>query len=238
MEQKRFSNQAQAILDFYQGLNPAFDLPAGVEIMHPFRQPVAWMLTQQFYRKFYSDREPRIFIFGINPGRFGGGVTGIPFTDPLRLELSCGISNGLDKKPELSSQFIYQVIEQYGGTEVFYAHFFITALCPLGFVKDGKNLNYYDQKMLLTSCEQFMTQSILEQLQTIRTSTATTICLGEGENFRQFSRLNERHHFFSHIEPLPHPRWIMQYRRKSMLSYVHLYVEQLKAMSSQLQARD
>ncbi len=39
----------------------------------------------------------RYLILGINPGRFGGGITGIPFTDPIRLQNICGIENDFQK---------------------------------------------------------------------------------------------------------------------------------------------
>ena len=222
------NTQAEAILHFYKKLKPGFDLPAGVKIMNPFSDKTSWQLTEGFYRKFYSDTKPRIFIFGINPGRFGGGITGIPFTDPIRLQGRCGINNELRKLPELSSLFVYEMIDDYGGVQSFYNDFFITALSPLGFVKHGKNLNYYDDKNLLKACEPFISESIRKQLKTIPAGT-TCFCLGEGENYKQFSRFNEQHHFFEKIIPLPHPRWIMQYRRKKMKEYIEMYVEKLKA---------
>jgi Domain of unknown function (DUF4918) len=224
---KPFPSQAAAILRFYRSLRPEFKLPLGVEVLNPYRETEAWELTQQFYHKYYGDKEPRTFIFGINPGRFGGGVTGIPFTDPIRLESACGIINNLKKVPELSSQFIYNVIDEYGGAPEFYGQFFVTALCSLGFIQKGKNLNYYDHKELLQTTEPFIVESIHQQLRTIRATTALAYCLGEGENYRQFCRLNARHHFFDSIAALPHPRWIMQYRRKAMRDYVRLYVEHL-----------
>jgi len=42
-------------------------------------------LIREFYTKFYSDCKPRQLVLGINPGRFGAGATGIPFTDTRRL---------------------------------------------------------------------------------------------------------------------------------------------------------
>ena len=56
-------------------------------------------------------------------------------------------------------------------------------------------------------------------------------CLGEGENYKQLSRFNEEQGFFREIIPLPHPRWIMQYRRKKVKEFVALYVQKLKANS-------
>jgi hypothetical protein len=226
---KKFKTQAAAILDFYAALKPDFALPAGISIMNPFTEPGTWRLTKAFYEKFYGDTNPRVFIFGINPGRFGGGVTGVPFTDPLKLQEECGIPNDWKKLQELSSQFIYEMIEGYGGVKAFYGQFFITALSPLGYTRDGKNLNYYDDKNLLRVSEPFMLDCIRRQQQSIP-SISTCFCLGEGENYKQFSRLNEKHRFFEKIIPLPHPRWVMQYRRKKLKEYVDLYVEKLRSV--------
>jgi len=216
---------SRAILEFYQGLRPDFDLPESVSIMNPFKDSDSWLLIERFYTHFYSDANPRIFIFGINPGRFGGGVTGIPFTDPIRLQEKCGIDNGFRKLPEISSVFIYEMIDAYGGPSAFYQTFFITAISPLGFVKDGKNLNYYDDRILLRDCEPFIIGCIRRQLETLF-HRRICFCLGEGENYKQFSRLNAQHQFFEKIIPLPHPRWIMQYRRNKLNEYVNLYVNQ------------
>lgn len=219
--------QSYAILKFYRSLQPGFLLPEGVHMMNPFADAVSWPITEAFYHKFYDDTHPRKFIFGINPGRFGGGVTGIPFTDPIRLERACGIINDFAKKAELSSEFVYAVIEAYGGATSFYHDFFITALSPLGFTKNGVNLNYYDDKELLKASEPFIVDCIRQQ-QEMMPSGDTCFCLGEGTNYKIFNRLNEKHHFFKHIMPLPHPRWVMQYRRKRIGEFIQLYVDRLK----------
>ena len=219
--------QSYAILKFYKSLSPDLKLPKDVGIMNPFTDAGAWQLTETFYNKFYNDHHPRVFIFGINPGRFGGGITGIPFTDPVRLKEVCGIDNDLPKKAELSSLFVYAVIEAYGGAKAFYSNFFITALSPLGFTKNGINLNYYDDKELLKNSEPFIIDCIKQQIKTIATSTEVCYCLGEGTNYKIFQRLNEKHQFFKKIIPLPHPRWVMQYRRKRVDEFVNVYVEKL-----------
>jgi hypothetical protein len=84
------STQAEAILHFYKGLKPRFALPRGISIMNPYEEPEAWAVAQQFYRKFYADQEPRAFIFGINPGRHGAGVTGVPLPIPLDWKKNVG----------------------------------------------------------------------------------------------------------------------------------------------------
>jgi hypothetical protein len=220
--------QSYAILKFYKNLSPTLKLPAGVHIMNPFADVDARQLAETFYNKFYNDHQPRTFIFGINPGRFGGGVTGIPFTDPIRLKEVCGIDSELSKKAELSSHFIYAVIEAYGGPVAFYQDFYITALSALGFTKNGVNLNYYDDKELLKDSEPFIVQCIREQLNTIATTRDVCFCLGEGTNYKIFQRINAQHQFFKEIVPLPHPRFIMQYRRKKVDEFVKLYIEKLK----------
>ena len=223
------SNQSDAIIQFLEGLNPDLKLPSGIEVMNPFLDKKSFHLTRKFYEKFYSDDLPRIMIFGINPGRFGGGVTGVPFTDPIKLQVQCGIQNDYKKVRELSADFVYEFISSFGGPEKFYAKFFISAVCPLGFTSKGKNMNYYDEKALYNSVKPFIIECFEKQKQLI-SSVDTCICLGEGANFKFFSALNEQHHFFNKILPLPHPRWIMQYRKKSVLQYVELYRSQMEEL--------
>jgi len=225
---KVFNTQAAAILHFYRQLQPDFPVGDGISIMNPYQEPQAWDLASQFYQKFYGDSQSRTYIFGINPGRHGGGVTGIPFTDPIRLADKCGISNDLKRQAELSSQFVYEIVEAYGGVEAFFGHYYITAVSPLGYVRHGRNLNYYDDKELMREVEPFVLECIHRQLETIPTGERC-FCLGEGENYKFFSRINARHGFFKEVIPLPHPRWIMQYRRKKLGDYVDLYVKKLKA---------
>jgi len=217
------------VLDFYADLNPGFRLPPGIELLNPFCEPETIKSMDSFYRKFYHDSNPRFFIYGINPGRFGAGVTGIPFTDPIRLETDCGIKNSFRKVPELSSVFIYKMIDAYGSVEKFYRNFFITAVCPLGFVKNNRNLNYYDQPDLLAQTRNFLIESIRKQLSwPVRTEAC--ICLGEGKNFKQFSLLNAEFKFFRRIIPLSHPRFIMQYKRREMDRYIDRYLETFEQM--------
>jgi Domain of unknown function (DUF4918) len=219
-------SQASAILAFYKKLNPSFELGEGIQIMNPFQDEKAWDMAHQFYQKFYSDCRQRVFIFGINPGRFGGGITGVPFTDPIRLEQDCGIKNDFRKLAELSSIFVYEVINAYGGAEKFYGDFLISALSPLGFTKNGVNLNYYDDKQLLKNSESFIIDCIREQQRTIKAADFC-FCLGEGTNYKLFKKLNDNLNFFEDITPLPHPRWVMQYRRKRINEFIKTYIDKL-----------
>lgn len=214
---------ADKILQFLKQLKIAATLPRGVEILNPYRDKTAYSLCDQFYKKYYSDDNPRRLIVGINPGRHGAGLTGIPFTDPIKLEKYCNIPNALQKKPELSADFIYTMILAYGGLEKFYGSFHFSAVSPLGFVKDGKNLNYYDIRELEESLMPFIIQSFKKTLE-MGIDTSVCYCLGEGDNFKFLSRLNEEQKFFDKIVPLAHPRFIMQYRRKKVDEYVDHYL--------------
>ena len=98
-------------------------LPSQIEVMNPFIEKTTFNLCKQFYTKYYNDNNPRHLIIGINPGRFGGGITGIPFTDPIRLQNICCIENSIPKKQELSSVFIYEMIHLLEGRKFFIINF-------------------------------------------------------------------------------------------------------------------
>lgn len=216
----------EKVIEFYQSIRIEGSLPDGVDVMHPHLGPEIKQLSAEFYRKFYRDTEERTFIIGINPGRFGGGVTGIPFTDPAKLENLCGISNNLKGKTELSADFIYRVIGQYGGAGHFYNRFYFTSISPLGFLKDGLNLNYYDDKHLETFLRPFVSLWLEQQLK-FGANRNRCICLGTGKNFDFLQKLNNEQNFFERIDVLEHPRFIMQYKRKHLDEYVRKYVRVL-----------
>jgi hypothetical protein len=215
------------ILSFYQDLELSATLPEGVEFMNPYQHDKSFTFCSLFYRKYYHDDRERTMILGINPGRFGGGITGIPFTDPQKLEVFCGIENDFRKKTELSADFIYTMINAFGGPEKFYGQYYFSAISPLGFTKDEKNLNYYDLRELQNAIEPFAVNCLRKQL-TFGMNQKKAFCLGEGENFKYLSQLNNRYEFFKSIVPLPHPRFIMQYRRKQVDNYIQMYLDKLR----------
>jgi hypothetical protein len=217
---------AQRILTFYKQLSITGKLPKGVEVLNPYQDDKAFELCKQFYTKYYDDQNKRRIIMGINPGRFGGGITGIPFTDPIKLENICGIPNDLQKKAELSADYIYKMIIAFGGPERFYSKYFFNSVSPLGFTQDGKNLNYYDTPELMKSLEKFILKSINELI-AMGIETEVAFCLGEGTNYKYLTALNSKHEFFQEIIPLAHPRFIMQYKRKSVDVYIEDYIRKL-----------
>jgi len=214
------------ILSFYASLRPNWKLPDGVDLIYPFDAKVVQEMMRQYYEKFYSDNEPRHFLFGINPGRLGAGMTGVPFTDPVHLEKHCGINNDIKKKHELSSIYIYEMMEAVGGIDYFHSKFYISSLCPLGFTREGRNYNYYDSKELYAAVRPKMVKAIKQQISHY-CHTDVAFSLGQGKNFKVFQELNEQHNWFDKIVPLPHPRWVMQYKRKTKEVYLDEYVRKL-----------
>ena len=217
---------AEKILLFHRTLELPGQLPPGVEVMNPFALDETYAIAAQFYKKYYSNNNPRKLILGINPGRFGAGLTGVPFTDPIKLKDICGIDNPFPRKAELSADFIHLMIKEYGGVKKFFSDFYINSVFPLGFTKGGKNLNYYDQPDLQKIAEPYCVSSIQTQLD-FGLDRERIFCLGEGKNSAFLNRLNERHHFALEIVALPHPRFIMQYKRKSIPSYIELFLKAL-----------
>ena len=224
-------NWAYRLSEFYRQLSMPQVLPESVEVLHPHREPAIMDLASSFFKKFYSDRAPRKLIMGINPGRFGAGITGINFTAPRQLRENCGIEHSYGNSSELSAEFIYEMIEAYGGAKKFYGDYFISAVSPLGFTKNGKNLNYYDQPDLQAAVTPFITDCLETQLSYGFNST-TCYCIGEDKNFKFLVKLNSIRKqqgliSFDSIVPLPHPRFIMQYKRKEKEKFISYYIEKL-----------
>lgn len=224
---------ADEVIQFLSNLEYKGSLPEGISIMNPLRDnPNIIPAVSKFYHKFYNDDKPRYLILGINPGRFGAGVTGIPFTDSKRLTESCGLSIPGLTTFETSSVFIYEMIDAFGGVEQFYNRFFISAVCPLGFTtisNKGKtvNYNYYDSKKLTTSVMDFIISSLARQLE-FGIKQEACFCLGTGKNYKFLMQLNNKLKFFKKIIPLEHPRYIMQYKSKQKDHYINRYLNELR----------
>lgn len=227
---------ADRIIEFNRSLEFSGVLPDGIRIMNPFREDKQVLeISSEFYRKFYNDQQPRHMILGINPGRFGAGVTGIPFTDTRRLVNECGILYHGRQTHEPSSVFVYDVIRAFGGTIDYYKSFYIGAVCPLGFIKSDpkgneKNYNYYDSRELTERVMPFMLENIKKQLE-FGINRDICFCFGTGKNEKFLSRLNDEHGFFKKIIALEHPRFVMQYKAREKQLYVDKYIEAFQMVS-------
>lgn len=215
---------SQQVLDFYFTMRKDMPLPNGVETIYPFDNVETKRVMQIFFNKYYDDNRPRTYLVGINPGRLGSGITGIGFADAYHLDNYCDIPNSLDKRVEISAAFMFEVMDAYGGVEKFYRDFFFTTVMPLGLLKNDKNYNYYDDLQTQKALEPFIEETLLKQM-SFPQAKPNIICVGQGKNLKYLKDFNDKHHCFESIDVLPHPRWVMQYRRKDKQKYIDAYLE-------------
>lgn len=209
------------------------DLPDNFRVLNPYlSNPETLVVMEQFYRKYYADSSPRQFIVGINPSRHGAGVTGVPFTDTKRLESVCGITMKSAHTHEVSSVFMYDMIEAYGGPIPFYKHFYINSPFPLAIVREIKpgqwvNANYYDDPTLFAAVKDFMIASLKKHI-SMGLDVSKIFVLGK-KNATFIEKLNKEAHLFGQIEVLEHPRYIQQYKSKEKDAYILKYLNILGA---------
>lgn len=228
MEIQKEQTFASKVIDFNRNLNYSGELPDGFQVLNPYLDnPETMEVMQQFYYKYYNDTDKRKFIIGINPSRNGAGVTGVPFTDTKRLELVCGIPMHSAHTHEISSVFVYDMIEAFGGVEDFYSRFYINSPFPLAIVrrsKDGNflNANYYDDKKLFESVKGFMVDSLEKHIR-LGLDTSEVFVLGK-KNAEFLQKLNQEKKLFEKMTVLEHPRYIQQYKSKEKQLYIDKYI--------------
>lgn len=220
---------SEKVIQFYKNLSTDIPIPSKFSWIDPMKNEETLLCIEKFYTKYYEDDNKRIGILGINPGRFGAGVTGVPFTDPKILEEQCQINNPFQKRFELSAEFIYEMINVHSNITEFYKRFFISSICPIGFIANGKNCNYYDDKKLTASVTPFIINTLNQQIQ-LGLNTNHVFILGKGKNYKFFLELNNKEQFFKNVHPLPHPRWVMQYNRKNKTNHIQDYITQFNSI--------
>lgn len=222
------NNIADKVIAFNKGLRYSGELPEGFQVLNPFLEnPETMQVMEAFYRKYYNDTNQRKFIIGINPSRHGAGVTGVPFTDTKRLQSACGITMYSARTHEVSSWFVYDMIEAYGGAEAFYSQFYINSPFPLAIIRASKegnwlNANYYDEKTLFEMVKGFMIESLKKHIE-IGLDTSEVFILGK-KNADFIARINKQEKLFDKMTVLEHPRYIQQYKSKEKELYIDKYL--------------
>lgn len=222
---------ADTVIEFNENLSYTGELPEGFEVLNPYLDnPETMEVMQKFYHKYYNDSCKRKFIIGINPSRHGAGVTGVPFTDTKRLESICGIKMKSAYTHEVSSVFMYDMIEDYGGADLFYKDIYVNSPFPLAIVRKTKNgwvnANYYDDKLLFEAVKDFMIQSLKKHI-SLNLDTSEVFVLGK-KNAEFISKLNKEAQLFDAMTVLEHPRYIQQYKTKEKQLYIDKYILALK----------
>lgn len=216
------------VIAFNRQLHYSGKLPNGFQVINPYLDhPETLKVMQEFYHQFYNDTNQRRFIIGINPSRHGAGVTGVPFTDTKRLESVCGIKMHSAHTHEVSSVFMYDFINEYGGANQFYKEFYINSPFPLAIVKhtkDGKylNANYYDDPTLFAMVKDFMIKSLKNHI-SLGLDTTEVFILGK-KNATFIHKLNKEAKLFERLTILEHPRYIQQYKFKERQQYIDKYI--------------
>lgn len=216
------------IIDFNLNLRYDGPLPAGFQVINPFRDnPITVEVMRTFYHKFYGDHFKRAFIVGINPSRHGAAVTGIPFTDTKRLASACGILMPSAHTHEISSVFMYKVIAAYGGARAFYRDFYINSPFPLAIVRQQENAwlnaNYYDDPDLFDCLRPFMIETLKRHIN-LGLCTEEIYVLGK-KNAQFLQKLNKEAGLFDRTVILDHPRYIQQYKSKVAELYIERYLQ-------------
>lgn len=207
--------------DNYKIINPYHDNKEQIKL-----------ITTKFYNKYYNDNNKRKLILGSNPARRATAVTGVPFEDATHLQQETGIYIDNFYINKSSSDFLYDVIKEYGGCDKFYSDFYMNFVFPLGIAKINSNngesnCNYYEIKQFEKKLYQYIIDS-LEQILTFNIDTDICYCIGSGKNYEFLLKINKKHNFFKKIIPLEHPRFIMQYNSKNKDLYLKKYLNELR----------
>lgn len=225
---------AEKVITFNKQLHYHGNLPADFNVINPYLDnPETLVVMGQFYNKYYHDNLKRKFIIGINPSRHGAGVTGVPFTDTKRLYSACGIKMQSAHTHEISSVFMYDMIEAYGGPDIFYQQFYINSPFPLAIVQHKKpnnwiNANYYDDKQLFEMVKPFMVESLKQHI-SMGLETDTVFVLGK-KNATFLTKINKEEKLFGEMIILDHPRYIQQYKSKDKQLYIDSYIRLLSGL--------
>lgn len=216
------------VIFFNQELVFRGNLPDNFQVINPFiDNPETMVVMSRFYHKYYNDNKQRRLILGINPSRKGAGVTGVPFTDTKRLATVCGIEMKSAHTHEVSSVFVYDMIEAYGGPERFYSDFYINSPFPLAIIRETKdgswlNANYYDDSLLFEMVKEFMIESLKKHID-LGLDCSEVFVLGK-KNAVFIEKLNREEKMFDKLTVLEHPRYIQQYKSKERDLYIDKYI--------------
>lgn len=226
---------AHKILEFNLTLSEQLlEVPQGYKIINPFNsssKDQVKRITTLFYQKYYNDNKMRRLILGSSPARRGTAVTGIPFEDAAHIQTETGIVIDNFYVNKGSSNFLYEVMNKYGGCSKFYDDFLMSFVCPLGIVRINSkgnevNCNYYENKKLEKMLYPFILESLHKQI-TFNIDTSVCYCIGSGENYKFLLEVNKKYHLFGTIIPLEHPRFIMQYNSKNKNTFLKKYLNAL-----------
>lgn len=154
-------------------------------------------LVRSYYKKFYSKQGRRIVFCGINPGKYGAGKTGVPFIDFHGISRMLPGHDRQDK--ERTAQYMLSIIEEYEPGE-FQDAVYLTNLSWYGFLRNGKNFNYY---ILPRSVRHHFIASFVEEMKIVQPSLIVPLSEEVGRTLRQMAKEGQLDYPIA--ERLPHP---------------------------------
>lgn len=154
-------------------------------------------LVRSYYKKFYSKPGRRIVLCGINPGKYGAGITGVPFIDFHGISRLLPGHGRQDK--ERTAQYMLSIIEEYGAGE-FQDAVYLTNLSWYGFLRNGRNLNYY---ILPRNVRHYFIESFVEEMKIVQPSFIVPLSEEVGRTLRQMAKDGQLDYPIA--ERLPHP---------------------------------
>jgi hypothetical protein len=170
-----------------------------------------------FWQKFYGDAIPRIMICGINPGRHGAGKTGVPFLDFMSLSK---IIPGIERQDiEKSASFFFEAVRSFG-VESFFRTFYVSNFSSVGYIREGKNLNYYD---LPQPALKIVERNFLEEIKTVNPTHIVSLSAAVHASVRKLLPAN-----IDCSLRLPHPAWVATYRANEKNQWLSRYREVLE----------
>ena len=177
----------------------------------------------KFHKKYVEPNSPKIVICGINPGRNGAGLTGIPFIDFE--SLSKMIPDIKENDWEPSAKFFFSIIQEFG-IEAFYRNFHVTNISWFGFsrINKPKNVNYFDND-ISTEIATCLINKFVEEIELINPDYIIPLSkhvLYELESLKKKCRIR------AEIGTrLNHPSWVTTYRSNDLTSGRQKYVDTL-----------
>jgi hypothetical protein len=175
----------------------------------------------EFHKKYIEPNSPKIVICGINPGRNGAGLTGIPFID---FESLSNMLPGIKENDwEQSAKFFFSVVQGFG-IEIFYKNFHVTNISWFGFsrIDKSKNVNYFE-KDISTEIAIYLIDKFVEEMDLINPDYIIPLSktvLYELENLKKQKKIR------AEIGTcLNHPSWVVAYRRKDLSTWRQKYID-------------
>lgn len=179
---------------------------------------------EKYYDKYVDFDSDKIVLCGLNPGRFGAGLTGVPFIDFK--SLSKMLSNIKKDDGESSAQFFFELVKKFG-IEKFYKICYVTNISKFGYSKksSAKNVNY---PKLPNSAQDWLFKRFIEEMNLIKPKVIIPLSDDVAKTLKVLTQAQQLDY---KIAPkLNHPAWVMTYKKKDKNLWLQKYYETIMSL--------